>query len=235
MLNAGVLLMNKIQAIQYVTTGIIFDRLYMKNIREASNYVHGTVLDIGCGTKPYKKYFRCKQYIGVEIAETEIKNSKHDVLYDGVNLPFNDSSFDTVLCFEVIEHVKEPHKFIREMARVLKNRGTLILSSPQDIFPHGIPNDYYRYTKYGLEFLAKDAGLEPVKYLKTTGSFGTVGFLLVNAIFNITGNRKTFLNYAIKGVLLILCLATQLIFSFLDSVSGYKGNTVDNMIIAAKN
>lgn len=46
------------------------------------------------------------------------------------NLPFGDNSFEYVACIEGIEHLENPHFLIREIARVLKREGRLILSFP---------------------------------------------------------------------------------------------------------
>ena len=73
-----------------------------------------------------------------------------------------------------------------------------------------------------------------IKTMKTTGSFGTVGFLLTSAIFNVTGQKKVWYNYAAKSILLCICFAVQVLFSALDMMSRYKGSTANNMIIARK-
>lgn len=226
--------MNKIQALRFATTGIIFDRLYSGNIRKASRFVKGNVLDVGCGTKPYRSSFSCKSYTGVDIPAGEIKDSKYDVAANGNSLPFKDKSFDAAICLEVIEHVQEPGKIIEEIARVLKPNGFIILSAPQIIFVHGEPYDFFRFTEYGLEELVKSCGMRKITGAKTTGIFGSAGFLLVNAIFNVTNNRKTPANYIMKSVLLGLSFLAQLLFSFLDFLARYKGSTVNNMIVAKK-
>jgi SAM-dependent methyltransferase len=74
---------------------------------------------------------------------------------------------DLVCIFEVLEHVKEPHKAIRNIYKILKKGGKCICSAPF-IFPiHDEPNDYFRFTIYGLKLLFKD--FSTINILKKNG------------------------------------------------------------------
>ncbi len=53
------------------------------------------------------------------------------VLADALQMPFEDNQFDFILCSEVLEHVDSPGKLLRELARVKRTDGYLILSTPQ--------------------------------------------------------------------------------------------------------
>lgn len=57
--------------------------------------------------------------------------------YDGARLPFPDSSFDAVVSMQVIEHVEDDRRFVKEARRVLKPHGTLWLTTPNRT--HRIP------------------------------------------------------------------------------------------------
>ena len=83
------------------------------------------ILDVSCGRKPYLSYFIYPQlYIGVD------KGSQlADVIAVAENLPFRSSYFDIVLCMQVLEHVEETKKTLKEIRRVLKVKGRLILST----------------------------------------------------------------------------------------------------------
>jgi len=76
----------------------------------------GILLDVGCGDKPHKRCLICQTYIGIETQKTDYV----DVIYDGKIMPFSNGVFDTVLCTEVLEHVREPSRFLHEISRVLK-------------------------------------------------------------------------------------------------------------------
>jgi len=136
------------------TTSLLANYLLMKEIILSSRYVQGRVLDVGCGSKPYQLIFqnKVKTYVGIDL------DGNPDFFASALYLPFKSQTFDTVLCTEVLEHVPEPSIVIKEIERVLKNKGILILSCPQ-IYPvHNSPNDFYRFTKFGLREIVKKNG-----------------------------------------------------------------------------
>jgi SAM-dependent methyltransferase len=79
-----------------------------------------------------------------------------DILGDICTHDFGETSFDVIVLSEVLEHVHSPHLAIENIHRILKTDGRLILTVPF-IFPiHERPRDYFRYTRYGLEFLLRE-------------------------------------------------------------------------------
>lgn len=79
-----------------------------------------------------------------------------DIIGDVAEFDFGDRRFDAVVMCEVLEHVREPRQAIETVHRFLRSGGVLILSTPF-IFPlHDQPADYYRFTRYGLEWLLRD-------------------------------------------------------------------------------
>jgi len=128
-------------------------------------------LDLGCSNKPnYKGFFPNR--IGLDIKSGE----GIDVVADAHNLPFENEKFDIILCTEVLEHLHSPHIAVSEMKRVLKKGGLLILTT-RFIFPiHDAPNDYYRFTKYGLKYLFND--WEIIELIEETNTKDTIAVLL---------------------------------------------------------
>lgn len=127
-------------------------------------------LDLGCGRAYYKKYFPNR--IGFDIQPGLDVN----IVGDAHSLPFEDEKFDNILCIEVLEHLHSPHVAISEMKRVLKKGGKLILTT-RFIFPlHDTPEDYYRYTKYGLKYLFRD--WEIIELKEETRTISTLAVLL---------------------------------------------------------
>ena len=86
-------------------------------------------LDVGCGDRPYEYLFKDAKYIGidVEVSGRDLTKKKPDVFYDGINIPFEQSSFDLVFCTQVLEHVNNPGNLLNEMYRVLKPNGRLVV------------------------------------------------------------------------------------------------------------
>jgi SAM-dependent methyltransferase len=144
------------------------ESLLLEVLRRAAPRASGRLLDVGCGQRPYEAMFapHVSEYIGIEheatFGRTQASKSVRapDFYYDGVRLPFEDKSFDTVLNVQVLEHTPEPGRLVSEMGRVLKDDGLLILTAPFDFRLHEEPYDFFRYTPHGLRSLCEKAGLE---------------------------------------------------------------------------
>lgn len=79
-----------------------------------------------------------------------------DILGDICAHDFEGRAFDVIVLSEVLEHVHSPHLAIANIRAALREGGRLILTVPF-LFPiHERPHDYYRYTRYGLEYLLRD-------------------------------------------------------------------------------
>src|SRR5207244_1525396 len=96
-----------------------------------------------------------------------------DVVASADCLPFEDSSFDCVICTEVLEHCREPSAVLREIHRTLKPGGRLFLTTPFIAPLHEMPNDFYRYTPSALRDLAAQQGLV-VTSLRPRGEYVAV-------------------------------------------------------------
>jgi SAM-dependent methyltransferase len=95
-----------------------------------------------------------------------------DIVADVCDLSkFADASLDAVFLLEVLEHVRTPDRAIAEIHRVLAEGGVLVLSTPFVFEIHDAPRDYYRFTRFGLEFLLRDFASVEVRprngYLKS--------------------------------------------------------------------
>lgn len=154
-------------------------RLLRQVVQERAHYARGWLLDLGCGGQPYRDLLNhVERYIGLDLPP----NGQVDVWGDGMALPFRDGVFDTVLCNEVLEHVPEPSKLMGEVARVLKPEGVLLLTTPQTWGLHLEPHDFYRYTKYGLRYLAERSGLEVIEVTATCGLWATLAQRLADTV-----------------------------------------------------
>jgi len=204
-------------------------RCLTRTIVKQSNFARGRLLDIGCGNKPYRRFLTgVEQYVGVDLPWP---GSCADVYGDGTRLPFVDSTFDTVLCNQVLEHVSEPHELLAEIARVLKPGGVLMLTTPQVWGLHMEPYDFFRYTRYGLRHLAESHGLAVVQIDPTSGIWATLAQRLVDALVqNYGAGRAAWLNNVMG-----LALSPVLLGGFLlERLFGMYGDTLDNVLIARK-
>ena len=95
---------------------------------------------------------------------------------------FEDKKFDYIFIMEVLEHVHNPIKAIKEIRRTLKKGGKLIMSTPF-IFPiHDEPYDFFRFTKYGLKLILKNFRNITIKERNT--STKTILVLILRFYFN---------------------------------------------------
>jgi SAM-dependent methyltransferase len=133
--------------------------------------LRGSILDFGCGSKPYESLFtQADSYVGVDIQVSghDHATSSVDVFYDGKTLPFPAGRFDAVVCFEVFEHVFNLDEVLAEIRRVLNADGQLLLSVPFAWEEHEIPYDFARYTSYGLRHVLEKNGFVVVELKKTS-------------------------------------------------------------------
>jgi len=138
----------------------------------ASNF-SGKVIDLGCGNMPYKHWIlsqsNVEQYIGIDVSSSEYYQKAPDVIWDGVQIPFNDSSADVVLLTEVVEHLSHPDQVLAEIFRVLKPGGKLIGTTPFFWPIHEAPNDIRRFTPFGMKIVLEAAQFNVVKVVSTGG------------------------------------------------------------------
>ena len=157
----------------------IIKNLQKESFRKHFSYLKGVILDVGCGMKPYQKYVEATSYIGIDAS---FKVSQ-DVVASSEFLPFESDCFDGVICTEVLEHLKEPQRCLSEIRRVLKPGGTVYLSVPQNWGLHYEPHDYWRFTRYGLEFLLEESDFKIVSVERIGGVFSCAGQELIDAVW----------------------------------------------------
>lgn len=130
------------------------------------------VLDAGAGEGQYSDYFRRQRYTGVDlgVGDAAWNYGTLDAIADLNALPFRSGVFDASLNIVTLEHLREPLRALREIARVLKPGGVLLVVAPHEWEVHQSPHDYFRYTRHGLAYLFAEAGLE-VKRLDPAGGY----------------------------------------------------------------
>lgn len=131
-------------------------------LRPQLNTMQGKVLDVGCGEMPFRGLLgQNANYTGIDVpVADDFGMAKHfDIVpFDGQTIPFEDSSFDHILCTEVLEHVEDPASLIAEMNRVLRPGGTMVVTVPFSARVHHAPYDYHRYTPFRLRSLFAPVG-----------------------------------------------------------------------------
>ena len=104
----------------FVNPFFLARRALWREIALASGGLSGRLLDVGCGSQPYRSLFTSCTYTGLDIDTPRTRKlAIADALYDGHRFPFDDARFDSVLCNQVLEHVFNPAEFLSEVRRVM--------------------------------------------------------------------------------------------------------------------
>lgn len=167
----------------------------LREMREFFPRLTGEVLDVGCGTKPYRDYIPAARYVGMDIDTPELRAmGTVDIFYAGGKFPVADGSFEAVLCSEVLEHIFNPGEFLAEIHRVLRPGGLLLLTTPFAWDEHLQPYDYGRYSSFGLRHVLESAGFDVVAQRKSCADGRSLVQLTSAYIFKVTRSRNRGLN-----------------------------------------
>lgn len=127
------------------------------------------ILDAGAGESYYSKYCKHLHYVSQDFAKYDGKgdakgiqtgkrnSSKLHIVSDITDIPVESASFDAVLCVEVLEHIPRPLDALKELSRVLKKDGVLILTAPTYSHTHYSP--YYFYSGFATNFYRENLPL----------------------------------------------------------------------------
>lgn len=132
--------------------------------RIAVKYVKGgeLIYDYGCGAKPYSVLFATGsgRYVGFDLQSNPAAD---DFLDERYCMPVSDASCQIVLSTQVLEHVPSAAKYLSECSRVLQQGGLLILSTHGFFNYHGCPEDFRRWTLYGLKYELEQTGFRIIE------------------------------------------------------------------------
>ena len=141
------------------------------------------ILDAGAGQQQYRKLCGHLQYVSQDFAEYDGAGNaagmhrgsydygKLDIVSDITRIPEPDASFDAIMCIEVLEHVPDSLAAVRELSRLLKPGGRLIVSSPFCSLTHFAPYHFATgLSRYWYEQHLPACGLE-IEDLQLNGNF----------------------------------------------------------------
>lgn len=158
------------------------------SVKKHAHHISGKTVDVGSGSKPYKDLFKnVTEYIGIDIEQSGHKHTSSDIdlFYDGETFPFENSTVDSLVFFEVLEHVFNPNQFLSEITRVLKPGGKCVVTIPFIWGEHEQPYDFARYSSFGLNHLFNQHGLEVVEHKKYLSDFRIFSLLVNSYIYTI--------------------------------------------------
>lgn len=189
-------------------------------LRDLTKFVKDNfvVLDIGCSDKAIGDLIETKAYyIGLDYYDTATNwyQTRPNVYGDAQMLGIASESIDVVYLMDVAEHLTCPEQALKEIARVLKPSGTLILTMPF-VYPiHDAPMDFQRWTEYGLKQRITSCGLCCVD-IEGHGNLVSSGCLLINL-----GIARTFANMIAKKHLGLLLMPLAVVAVIAINILGY--------------
>ncbi len=171
------------------------------------------VLDAGAGEGKYREYFSHCRVIGVDncVGDSSWDYSSLDVVGDIHLLPFKNETFDAIISIVVFEHLKNPFKAMRELSKVLKKDGTMLVVFPFVWELHQEPYDFFRFSEYGFKELATQAGLTVVKLKKLGCFFRVLHYMTASLVKESKKNPGAF-------IITILFLPFILLFLFVSDI-----------------
>jgi SAM-dependent methyltransferase len=190
------------------------------------------MLDAGAGEGQYAHYFKRQRYYGVDLAvgDAAWDYGKLDVLADLTALPFRAGAFHAAINVVTLEHLREPGRALTEIARTLEPGGRLLLAAPHEWEVHQAPHDYFRYTRYGLQYLLEQAGFEAIDIRAAGGYFRLVARRVLNGLQFFTGGVR-WLGFLPAAILLV---PPALILPFLDALDRERNFTAGYICTARK-
>lgn len=167
--------------------GKFVKEMYATLVDEIQKSESGKILDVGCGNGNLFKMLPDDKYelFGVDFSKNMILEAKNSCkgkatfsVADAEMLPFEDNTFDIVVCNASFHHYIHPDAVLGEIRRVLKNGGRLLIGDPY--IPTGLRSvmnvmlrfsdsgDYHIYGLKEMENLLEENGLNPLSSQKTS-------------------------------------------------------------------
>ena len=217
----------------------------IRALERARPFIGGTLLDVGCGTKPFARVIEGKleRYWGADLPGSRFigggaghgvsgpRAHGPDVFARGEALPFRDGCFDTVLGLSMLTCMPEPLRFLAEAHRLLRPGGVLALEFTQMAPLHDEPHDYLRFTRLGAEWLLERAGFEPVEFIPIGGLWARVGLTTIAALNRVNrGPTRILTELPVRALYIVL----QLLFELLDRLFFDPRETLAHLVVAKR-
>lgn len=141
-------------------------------LRRYSSEIEGAVLDLGCGSSPFRSLFpKAHRYIRVD----RYRVDPEVVVADATAIPLGDGAVDCVLLSQVIGDVPDLVALFKEIDRVLAPEGKVLIYETTSYPQHDTPHDCWRVLPAGLKWAAEKAGLEVAAVHYLGGYFTQLG------------------------------------------------------------
>ena len=146
--------------------------------------------------------------------------TKPDFLDDAENIPVKNDYFDGIICSQLLEHVINPKKILKEAYRILKPSKPLLVTVPFLFRIHPDPNDYARYTDQYWEETFKEIGFENIKIKRLGTYFSVLADMIKNGTRYLSKNKI----FKIKLFWLIIVFLSGNLIRLLFAIEKNKTN-----------
>ncbi|MFH1957606.1 MAG: class I SAM-dependent methyltransferase [bacterium] len=210
----------------YAPETAICEKEHNARYKYARSFAQGlNLLDIGCGygKGTYLLSKVAKSAIGIDYHKDLIsylkkkyirKNLAFYVMDCSDKLKFKDNVFDIICGFDIIEHLNNPEQFLKEVRRVLKPEGKLLLSTPNALHEKGYPYHTKEYNELEFRSLLQH-------YFDQVALLGQ-GFNVLERTGNDTKRERGLLFLRIKSIFLLLPVSTRKLLKKIFKIYIYK-------------
>ena len=142
------------------------------------------ILDAGAGTQRYRRFCTHLDYVSQDFAQYDgsgdgtalqkgtFDYGELDIICDITAIPEPDNTFDAIMCIEVLEHIPRPNHALKELIRLLKPGGILILTAPFCSLTHYAPYHFYTgFNRYWYEENLPAYGMEILEITRNGNFF----------------------------------------------------------------
>jgi SAM-dependent methyltransferase len=146
------------------------------------------ILDAGAGELPYKRFCEHLNYVSQDFGKYDGRgdgsglqmgswdNSKVDIVCDITAIPEPDASFDAIMCIEVLEHLPSPVEALKELSRLLRSGGELIITAPFASLTHLAPYHFYSgFNRYFYQKWLEQFGFKIIELVPNGNFFEFLG------------------------------------------------------------
>lgn len=187
-----------------------------------------SVLDAGAGECKHRQYFQAQRYFPVDLAVGDDTWDYHQLaaIADLAALPLRTGSFDAAINIVTLEHVTEPKQVLSEIARCLRPGGRLLAVVPHEWEVHQHPNDYYRYTCFGMRYLLEQSGFTDIVIRPSGGFFRLAARRCLNSL--------QFFPWPFKVIAFLFAAPAAMILPLFDGLDKRKDFTLGYLCTARK-
>jgi SAM-dependent methyltransferase len=191
------------------------------------------VLDAGAGECRYQQIFMAHRYVALDnrVGDMSWDYSHLDVIGDLEQIPLAGERFDAIISIVVLEHTRNPQQVITEMARVTRPQGKLLLVVPNQWEVHQPPNDFFRFTNYGVMHLLSRSGFRVINIEPIGGFFWLMGRRCVNALTFFQGGMRWPLFFLLAPLLGVFL---PVLFYLIDGLDRQRDFTLGYVCVGEK-